>query len=108
MSNADARANVLHQRDGALRRHVPFASQEIAERDALHQLHHDVSFGRLVAVAGAVAEVVNADDVVVTNHRRCTRLAPKAFERVFLTHQIRMQEFDCDIVADVQTLGAKH
>jgi hypothetical protein len=43
----------------------------------------------------------------VTDHRSGACFTSKAFERVLLAHQIAVQQFDRDFVADVQTLSAK-
>ena len=69
----------------------------MAERHTLDQLHHDVRFS---FVARAVVEIVNGDDVRVPDHRSRASLATKAFERVFLAHEISMQDFDGHFIAD--------
>src|SRR6185436_13656022 len=105
MCDTNAGADVVHQPHCTLRRHSSFASKQIAQRHAAHQFHHDV---RLRRVTRAVVEVVNTDDVRMSDHRRRTRLSSKALERLLLANEIVMQQFDGHFVADVETLRTKN
>ena len=99
----DSGADVAHQGDGALRREPALAQQQVAQRFAFDQLHHDVG-GRVLVARFAV--VVDGDDVWVTQHRGGPRLAAETLDETAVGDELAQQHLDRHLIADVDAAGA--
>src|SRR5215211_459251 len=103
MSGPHACTDTSHQSHATLDREVIFIAQQFAQRRPSHKLHYDVS--RSVNVV-SLTEVVNGDDVRMTQHCRSAGFSSKSCEGRVVCDELACQDLHRDVVTDVHAPGA--
>ncbi len=102
VGRGDARAQLTRKLESLVLRNASDAAEQRAEILAVHVLH------RQEAAAIGVAEVVQADDVLVGHLARHTQLVVKLREPAVVAGYPGRQEFQRDRLVERQVVGAIH
>src|SRR5689334_17168846 len=77
-----------------------FLRQHVAERAAIEIFHHEVS--NLASIDTCESKVRNINYVWVSKSTGGASLTLKALDKFFVAHELRRDEFECDVAGGTQ------